>query len=192
MNELKSLFQLPKELLLYNYLKAFIAFTWALLFAIIAKLEGLYLTISVISIFMLLNRFSQVALIFFKKLKFIQIFKIVLLIDIIYFVGSFLYYKNIVWFLWLNGILGSVYAVSLSAFYFALNELIARKYSSEILKTFQYSHEYFRLIGGVLSLIILIFINSVNIGFIIFQILLEIALILSILYYKFIVKKYLN
>ena len=141
---------------------------------------------------MLLNRFSQITLIFFKKLKFIQIFKIVLLIDTIYFIGSFLYYENVVWFLWLNGILGSVYAVSLSAFYFALNELIARKYNSEILKTFQYSHEYFRLIGGVLSLFMLIFINSVSIGFIIFQILLSVTLLLSITYYNFIVKKYLN
>ena len=169
-----------------------ISLSWALILPILTKLQGMLWATSIISMYLILNRFSAFLLPYFKNTSIKKSYRNMITLDILYLVSVPLYFVDPLLFLYTEATLMFVYGIILSIFGISYDAFLMTKYNTSTFKDIQYSERIVMAVAGILgyAVVILLDIFSNNIETIVYTFI--VILSMNVLFQLFNYRYYWN
>jgi len=139
-----------------------ISFSWALIFPIVAKLQGLLWATSIISAYMIVHKLSTFIMPYFKNTPLKQAYKWLITLDVLYLLFIPTYFIDPLLFLYSEAALMVVYGVILSIFGISYDAYLMQTYNTTIFKDVQYVERLFMAVAGIVGYSIVIFIDVIS------------------------------
>ena len=166
-----------------------ISFSWALIFPIVAKLQGLLWATSIISAYMIVHKLSTFIMPYFKNTSLKQSYKWLIILDILYLLFIPTYFIDPLLFLYSEAALMVVYGVVLSIFGISYDAYLMETYNTRIFKDVQYVERLFMAVAGIVGYSIVIFIDvissSIEVSLYTFMCILAINVLFQLYNYKY-------
>lgn len=175
-------FFLILQLLLFSS----IHFSWSLVTPLIYKLQGLYWTTIIISVFCILNRISSIFTPLFKNIRLSTLYKFIICLDFIYLFTINIYFFDTELFLYIECSIGILYSILVTSFYINYKVYIAEKYSINTLKEYEYTYNVYTGIFCTVGYLFVILIEYIlpHLIIVIFDIMLFMVIIFQLYNHK--------
>jgi len=126
-----------------------ISLTWSLIIPLIHKLQGLYWTTTYISIYLILMRSSGLFVPYLKGIGIKKAYICLMMLNIVYVIGTYLYFVNKDLFLWIEVALTILFSITSQVFAISWDLFIISNYGKETFEDYKYSVSVRDSIGGI-------------------------------------------
>lgn len=139
-----------------------VTLSWSLVLPIVTKLQGLFWTTSMISVYLILHKLSVFIMPLFKNISLKKSYEILIILDVIYMLSMGVYFYDIKLFIYTEAILMVVYGLSLSIFSINYKLYIMKSYNTNTFKDTQYAEQIIIAIAGIVGYTVVIFIEGMT------------------------------
>lgn len=161
--------------------------TWALVIPLIHKLQGMLWSTTYISIYLILIRMSGIFVPYFKGISLKKSYLAIIVLNILYVLGTSLYFINQSYFLWVEVFLCILFGINSQLLRISWDLYIIEEYNKETFENYKYCSSIRDSFGGVggYSIVILIYaILTESESMILFIFLMFFVLLLQVYNYK--------
>lgn len=139
----------------------FIQCTWALVTPLVMKLQGMLWTTTYISVYLILMRMSGLIVPYFKGTHIKKSYKNIIFLNLLYVIGTCLYFYDQHVFLWTESFLSIFFCVNSVVLHIGWDVYVVDKYSKETFEDYKYLATFRDGLGGIGGNLIVIGIFSI-------------------------------
>ena len=139
----------------------FIQCTWALVTPLVMKLQGMLWTTTYISVYLILMRMSGLIVPYFKGTHIKKSYKNIIFLNLLYVIGTCLYFYDQLAFLWTESFLSIFFCVNSVVLHIGWDVYVVDKYSKETFEDYKYLATFRDGLGGIGGNLIVIGIFSI-------------------------------
>ena len=139
-----------------------VTFSWSLVLPMVIKLQGVYWTTTMISMYLILQKISIFWIPFFKEISLKKSYKILIVLDLIYMLSMVIYFYDVSVFIYAEAILMVLYGLSVSIFSINYKIYIMKSYSENVFKDTQYVEQLVIGTAGMFGYMIVILVGEIT------------------------------
>jgi hypothetical protein len=128
-----------------------ILYIWTLITPIIYKLQGLYWTTSMISLYLICTRSAGLFVPYFKSFSLKQVYRLLIFLDMIYVLVTMTYFIAPTYFLLSEVFLTVVFIIFGELFHIKYNIYIVEKYGNEVFEDVSFVGSFIVSLSGILG-----------------------------------------
>lgn len=118
---------------------------------IVAKMQGMYWTTSAIALYLIFSRSSGLFVPFFRWMTLRQVYKSLIALDILYAIGTTVYFYNMDLFLYVEATLCVIFPILVETFYINYNVYIIDRYGRKKFEDLSFLNSTTNAVGGALG-----------------------------------------
>lgn len=133
------------------WIRLFVIYVWCLIMPIVAKMQGMYWTTTMIALYMIFARSSGLFVPVMRWMTLRQAYKSLIILDLIYILGTLAYYVDFTLFLYIEATLAVIFPILVEIFYINYNLYVVEKYGKDKFEEISYINSLTNAVGGALG-----------------------------------------